>query len=283
MKVDDPLGEELIRLARELEPHKIRLIVGGGYGLFLKTKLLLESKEPTRIIPFPSARSTEDLDFFLQAEIVSSDAKFRKIREVLDNDYEPIKGAEYYQFIKKGPTPGRADSIKVDFLAFPPESEQFRRLVDVDVRRTAPKGKNRVLHAHTTEEAFLVEETALRIRLSKDGNTDIFVPHPFAYLFLKLNAVKDRIEDVVKGPYHAFDVYRIIAMMTEKEWDESMSLAQTVAGHKQFAKAAAIVADLFADEGGKGVILVKRFAAQLGDKPETDKLIADLSTLFGTS
>lgn len=219
MKVDDPLGEELIRLARELEAHEIPLIVGGGYGLFLKTKLLLESKKPTRIIPFPSARSTEDLDFFLQAEIVSSDAKFRKIREVLDKDYDPIKGAEYYQFIKKVPISGPAEPIKVDFLAFPPESDELRRLVDVDVRRTAPKGKNRVLHAHTTEEAFLVEDTALRVSLGVGSAAEIFIPHPFAYLFLKLNAVNDRVDDPIKGPYHAYDVYRIVAMMTESEWN----------------------------------------------------------------
>jgi len=283
MKVDDPLGEELIRLARELEAHEIPLIVGGGYGLFLKTKLLLESQEQTRIDPFPSARSTEDLDFFLQAEIVSSDAKFRKIREVLDKDYEPIKGAEYYQFKKRAPTFGLAQSIKVDFLAFPPESDELRKLVDVDVRRTAPKGKNRVLHAHTTEEAFLVEDTALRISLAKGRSAEIFIPHPFAYLFLKLNAVNDRVDDSVKGPYHAFDVYRIIAMMTENEWNESASLAQKVASHKEFAKAAGIVAELFANEESKGVILVKRFAAQSGEKPEIDKLIADLSYLFHLS
>lgn len=30
MKIDDPLGLELIRLARKLEPHNIRIIVGGG-------------------------------------------------------------------------------------------------------------------------------------------------------------------------------------------------------------------------------------------------------------
>lgn len=281
MKVDDPLGEELIRLASELEQHQIPLIVGGGYGLFLKTKLLLESKEPTRINPFPSARSTEDLDFFLQAEIVSSDAKFRKIREVLDLDYEPIKGAEYYQFKKKGATAGLPRPIKVDFLASPPESEDLRRLVDVDVRRTAPKGKNRVLHAHTTEEAFLVESTALRLRLEKGSkHAEISIPHPFAYLFLKLNAVSDRVDDSIKGPYHAFDVYRIIAMMTEDEWNESISLGERNANHRQFGKATSIVAKLFANEESKGVILVKRFAAQSGDRPETDKLIEDLSALF---
>ncbi|MEP7074339.1 MAG: hypothetical protein ABI878_00905 [Acidobacteriota bacterium] len=283
MKVDDPLGEELIRLARELEPHEISLIVGGGYGLFLKTKQLLESKERTRIDPFPSARSTEDLDFFLQAEIVSSDAKFRKIREVLDKDYEPISGAEYYQFKKKVLTSGIAQPIKVDFLAFPPESDELRKLVDVDVRRTAPKGKNRVLHAHTTEEAFLVQETAIRIRITQGSNAEIFIPHPFAYLFLKLNAVNDRIDDSVKGPYHAFDVYRIIAMMTENEWNESTSLAKRYSDHRQFEKATAIVAEQFASEDSKGVILVKRFAAQSGDKPKTDKLIADLRHLFRLS
>ncbi|MBS1770526.1 MAG: hypothetical protein JSS77_12750, partial [Acidobacteria bacterium] len=150
-----------------------------------------------------------------------------------------------------------------------------------DVRRTAPKGKNRVLHAHTTEEAFLVESTALRLRLEKGSkHAEISIPHPFAYLFLKLNAVSDRVDDSIKGPYHAFDVYRIIAMMTEDEWNESISLGERNANHRQFGKATSIVAKLFANEESKGVILVKRFAAQSGDRPETDKLIEDLSALF---
>lgn len=282
MKVDDPLGLELIRLTREMARFQIPLIVGGGYGLFLQTKWLLESKEPTRIDPFPSARSTEDLDLFLHAEIVSSDAKFRKIREVLDKDYEPIKGAEYYQFIKNVPSAGLASPIKVDFLAFPPESENLRKLVDVDVRRTAPKGKNRVLHAHTTEEAAFVEDTAIRFDLEDaQGSIEIFIPHPFAYLFLKLNALNDRIVDPLKGPYHAFDIYRIIAMMTESEWNESAAFAEQFSNHRQFSKAAEIVSNLFANDDSKGLLLVKRFAAESGNaSPETDKLILDLRSLF---
>lgn len=69
---EDPLGKELIRLARILAGHEIKLIVGGGYGLLLKAALLSASRERTRIEPIPAARSTTDLDFFLHAEIISS-------------------------------------------------------------------------------------------------------------------------------------------------------------------------------------------------------------------
>ncbi len=57
-RFDNAVMEGVIAIESEMNPT------------VLKTKLLLESNEPTRIDPCPSARSTEDLDFFLQAEIV---------------------------------------------------------------------------------------------------------------------------------------------------------------------------------------------------------------------
>ncbi len=87
----DPLKEELRTLARELRGHGIPLIIGGGYGLVLRTRMIAESGSRTLILDFPSARSTEDLDIFLKAEVISDPKKTGAIRKALDRcGYGPV-------------------------------------------------------------------------------------------------------------------------------------------------------------------------------------------------
>ena len=285
MKIDDPLGMELMRLARKLELYEIRLIVGGGYGLLLKTKLSIETKLRTRIDPFPAARSTDDLDFFLQAEIVASGENFRTIQSILDDDYEPISNAKYYQFRKKEMIFGLSRPVKVDILAAPPESPELIEVTDIDSRRIKPKGQETKLHARRCDEAVFVERTAIQIALTdSDGIVDVFVPHPFAYLFLKLNALADSIAEPRKegkAPNHAFDIYRILAMMTEPEWNEAVKFAQREGEHQQFKKAAEIVSRLFADDNSEGTRLIKSYAK--GREPHEPNIVAvieDLTEIF---
>lgn len=58
----DPLRKELQALARDLQARDIPLIVGGGYGLLLRTELIRSSGSRTLIPDLPTARSTEDLE-----------------------------------------------------------------------------------------------------------------------------------------------------------------------------------------------------------------------------
>ena len=89
-------------------------------------------------------------------------------------------------------------------------------------RRIRPK-ETKGIHAHVTPEAFTVGEGLLHLPLDKKGNIKVGVPHPFSFLLLKLFAYRDRRNDEKKefGRYHAFDLYRIVAMMTEEDFAES--------------------------------------------------------------
>lgn len=79
----DPLRDELIKITRALNPHGIKLIVGVGYGLLLRTEHVLETQPFTRFNELPKARSTEDLDFFLSVEIVTDAPKMSIIRDCI--------------------------------------------------------------------------------------------------------------------------------------------------------------------------------------------------------
>lgn len=198
---------------------------------------------------------------------------------MLDDDYDPIESSKYWQFIRKDTDEG---PIKVDLLASPPESTELRELTSIGNRRIRPKGQKGILHARLTAEAAFVEDSAISIIVGDEADpVELSLPHPFAYLILKLNALRDRIEDEVKGPYHAFDIYRIVAMMTENEWEESVRFATRYSQHEQVKNTVEIVRGLFADEDAIGVIRARRFALETRQpEPETKALIDDLAELF---
>lgn len=102
------------------------------------------------------------------------------------------------------------------------------------------------------------------------GGTDvgetlpIYLPHPFSYVILKLFALRDRAGEELKGPYHAFDIYRIIAMMTEEEWEQSVEMRDRLTGSDVLAGAKEIVQELFAGPESEGVRLLLNHARTRG-------------------
>ena len=67
--------------------------------------------------------------------------------------------------------------------------------------------------------------------LRADGGnyaTEVFIPHAFTYLMMKLYAFDDRKADRRKdvGRHHAMDLYRIVAMMTEPEYQRTLELGR---------------------------------------------------------
>jgi hypothetical protein len=282
---NDPMREELCCLVRALQAHDIKLIIGGGYGLVLRTEYILQSGRQTRFADIPQARSTNDFDFLLSAEIISEADKFGKIRDVLQElGYKAVETAKFYQFVRPIAFAGLPEKIKVDLLAFPAPGIKGLK---VDKRRFRLKSVKEI-HAHIMPEALTAEETPLLVNVASSGEiAEIFVPHPFSYLLMKLFALRDRLEDEEKdfGAYHAFDIYRVIAMMTEEEWEQACTLRDKFAGEAKILEARQIVSKLFSSMESTGVLRIRQHA-KADDTTVKDEnisaLLDDLQELFPT-
>jgi hypothetical protein len=279
----DPMREQLIRLTERLRKDNINLIVAGGYGLILKAEYLREKGIRTRFEVLPADRSTNDIDIFLSTEIITSAEKTEKVRDALqDLGFEPV--ANYFQFVVsvgEGPFDLK---VKIDLLA-PPVHEKDRKLVKIKRPRIRP-AKAKDIHGFLTEEAVTVEEKLISVEIDeKTGSAEVFLPHPFSYLILKLFALRDRLEDEEKdfGAYHAFDIYRVIGMLVEEEWEECIKLREKYSDNPKFKEAVQIADELFGSIDSIGVARIRQHA-KVNDTEIMDKYILgmteDLAELF---
>ena len=279
--MQDPLREQLRLLAPELQKDEIKLILGGGYGLVLKTEYIRQTNAATRFEEIPQARSTNDLDLFLSAEIITSAEKIEKIRDALKKlKFEPV--APFFQFRLPVMFEGRDLPVKIDLLAAPPETEEQLKLVKINKPRIRPKNAKNI-HGYLTEEALTIEENLLPINIAgNDENPlEIYLPHPFSYIVMKLFALRDRLEDEEKdfGAYHAFDIYRIIAMITEKEWNEAINLRENYRNAPKIIEAAEIVGEIFANVESIGVLRVRQHARSVAFIIPQENLVALIEDL----
>jgi hypothetical protein len=275
----DPLSDALWALLAALEPDPPSLVVVGGYGLVLKAEQLRASGARTRIADLPIIRATADIDWLLTSEIITDANATQRIRSALDTlGYRST--VNYWQFSRAADSDG--GRVKFDFLGFAGDD------ADVHLRggRVRPRGFHG-LHGRLNREAFAVGETRIRVELQRESARAItYVPHPFAYLILKLFALRDRLggSDPDDAKYHALDIYKIWAMMTEPEWSEAVSLKIRYAGHPLMPEVGRLIALLFGDISAPGVVALISEAALLKVVLVRDNILAfiqDLQTLLG--
>ena len=129
-----------------------------------------------------------------------------------------------------------AGSVKVDLLTGP--QDHFRdTAARVDKRRIRPR-PSVGLHAHPVDEAPTLEEGLVavpltgRLRSGLPWHSEVFLPHPYTFLMMKLFAFSDRRHDPQKdfGRYHALDLYSILATTTEEEWRTALALRDRYRG-----------------------------------------------------
>lgn len=194
MDIMPTLRTALLDLLYESRDGDLKLIIGGGYGIYLKADHVRQSGARTLFSEWPEARSTNDIDLFLRPEFLIESHRLKPLAESLKRlGYEVISGAEKYQFAKPGPTGGREGCLKIDLLTGP--QDRFKgSQAKVDDRRVRPQ-PSVDLHAHPVNEAITLE-TGL-IPLLFEGTTStgtshsamVFLPHPMTFMMMKLFAL----------------------------------------------------------------------------------------------
>lgn len=225
------LQTALLDLLHEVQGTDVKLIIGGGFGIYLKTDHVRRLGIRTLLREWPEPRSTNDLDLYLRPELLIQSVKLKPLAEAIAKlGYQVIPGVEKYQFVKLGPRGDQTGSIKIDILTGPQSCFKGTK-VKTDARRARPSPSVGI-HAHPVDEIPMLEKGLLQSMLAGNlgsGNcweSEILLPHPYTFLMMKLFAFKDRVDDADKefGRYHALDLYTVLATTMEMEWKQALEL-----------------------------------------------------------
>lgn len=263
---DSLLRTSLLDLLHALGNDANGLLLGGGYGLYLKQLHLAGASVRTLIGAelWPAPRATQDLDLMLSAELVADARSMTALRAALDKlEYQVIKGSEYLQFVR---TITATQFVKIDLLTAQLDVLKNFPAINADIRRAKPTAADRpTLHAHPTDGALTLTESPLVIQITGTlSNSHAFaapvtIPHPFSYLLMKLTAYRDRRNDPDKdlGRHHALDVFRIVAMLTELERDQVQANLHRFASDAQVQSCVDLVRSDFASATAPGVLAMR--------------------------
>jgi len=257
------LTVSLLDLLHELRGRDILITVGGGFGLYLKRQHLEALGETTLFDRLPEPRSTNDLDLFLRTEVLIDLGRTRQVAEAITRlGYTVVEAAKYLQWQRELSIAGVPQQVKIDVLVGP--LGEARKQLNVNLPRVRPKGDIK-FHAHAVEEAIHIEDEALAVTIRGVRSTgephtgSVFVPHAFPYLMMKLHAFEDRR---VKGQQdkerqHALDLYAIVGMMAEAEYERARELSTVHAGNDHVGRARVIVRDQFATRTANGMLRLR--------------------------
>ena len=280
------LQQELCTLANRLAQHGIRLIIGGGFSILLRS-IHLEGTNAHTLRPVTPPRATNDLDVFLTADIITDVDSVQRIRSVLDElGYEPVPTAKNYQFARPVTVLGGSGVLKIDFLAQEPRNEVEAGKAKRDSRRIRPRGPFAGLHAHVAPEAFSLDEQLLSVSVCPGNEVTVDLPHPFTMIALKTFALRDQQESSSRdfGRHHAFDIYVLLRMLTQKDWESFPSIIERYRGHERMAELRSELVNLFAGVTSVGAIRLQEHARtsdiSMEDYP-IESFLADLSELMG--
>jgi len=280
------LQTSLLDLLHEIEGSEVKVIIGGGFGIYLKAVHVAKEGRRTLWREWPEPRSTNDLDLFLHPELLIESVKLKPMAEAIARlGYQVVFGAENYQFVKPGPGGADAGSVKIDILTGP-QSRFKGTNVRADTRRARPK-PSIGMHAHPVDEALTLEDGLLPIVLSgtlsssKPSKAEIFLPHPYTFSMMKLFAFRDRLDDPDKdfGRYHALDLYTILATTTEDEWGYALKLRDQNSDQPCVIEAGHIVSKHFSAIGRLGMIRLRE-SPYYRPELQLDKFMSALQELF---
>jgi hypothetical protein len=259
----DQLTASLLDLLHELHGRDIPITVGGGFGLYLKRRHLEAVGQRTLFDRLPETRSTNDLDLFLRTEVLVDLGRTRQVAEAITRlGYAVVEAAKYLQWQREVVIAGVPQQVKIDVLVGP--LGDARKKLNVNMPRVRPRG-NIQFHAHAVEEAICIEDETMIVTLAGTRSTgephtgSVLIPQAFPYLMMKVHAFEDRRlrgqQD--KERQHALDLYAVVGMMTEAEYERARELGTAYAGNEYVGRARAIVREQFASRTAVGVLRLR--------------------------
>jgi len=282
----DPLQSNLLDLLYALEGSHISLTIGGGYGLYLKRQQIEMSNAKTLLSFIPPARSTNDLDVFLQTEVFAHSSNAEAVSEALQRmGCTALEASKCFQFARSVQHNGQPHEIKFDLLTKMP-IDQPDQQIQVNGIRVKNK-KTSGIHAHLTKEAVAIDDSPVSVQITgtrtfgEDYAATVYVPQTYAYLLMKLFAFRDW-ETVKKEPEqgrkHALDLYSIAAMTTEEELAIAEQLSQKYRQTPEAQEAGQIVKEFFSRNADLGIIRLRENQAPIpdGEEAEFKSLLSDL-------
>jgi hypothetical protein len=254
------LTTSLLDLLHELDGQDIPITVGGGFGLYLKRQHLEAVGQRLLFGRIPEPRATNDLDLFLRTEVLIDLERTRTVAEAIRRlRYSPVEAAKFLQWKREVVVAGVSQEVKIDILVGP--LGDSRKALSVSMPRVRPKGKIE-FHAHAVEEAIRIEDGPLAITVTgqrsggEQHTATVHVPQAFPYLMMKLHAFEDRKNkgQTDKARHHALDLYTIVGIMTEGEYERARDLAVVHVGNEYVKRPRAIVRDHFAGRTAVGLL-----------------------------
>jgi hypothetical protein len=261
----DPLVTTLLDLDRAIDQTDFKLILGGGFGLYLKQLQRQADPNLRTLIPgqfWPVPRATEDLDVFLPTEIVIDLQRMRALRGALDAlGFIPVEEAKFLHFSKPWGAHGR---VKIDMLTGPILDPEALKQIKIARPRVRPRGELE-LHAYLADEAIDFDQSLLPLSVpgvasdGRPGEVTVYIPQPFTFLLMKLHAFADRIDDRRRdlGRHHALDLYRLVAMLTLEEYGQTRGNVERHQGSPAVRRASRIIVDHFSSPTAVGVLRLR--------------------------
>lgn len=262
----EQLLHQLVKLNTHMHNAGVPLILGGGMGLYLRDTCL-ENFGPRspRYPQRPDARSTEDLDVVLSADVIADVEKMKSVRDIIRDtlDYQ-VKVANF-QFERTIGPDAAGPMVGIDLLSAPPPPDREDQVEMGDVR-ARPRGVTGI-HGRLTREAAGINlgkipiDVGALIETSAEQVTELYIPSSFNYLILKLHAFHDRREmndpKSARGRHHAFDIFRIVTDMREEDWATAEEHRKRDGGEAYLRKAALYRRNYFDDDTGDGILRLK--------------------------
>jgi hypothetical protein len=270
---EEPLWPYLHEIAAR--PETKGTILTGGLGLRVKKAYLDQLGDACLFREVPELRATADLDFLLRLQLWTEVERAIAFRKALGElGYDVILHSWHFQKPFEGQEGRR---VKLDLQARPPREGEA-----VKVRKKqVGKEMGTELAGYLTPEAFAVDDSPIEIPIThQEVNTSILVPHPYAWLNLKVAAANDWrrelggeiepkfVKDAEGKPTdarvrekHVTDVYSIVGMMTEAELTQAEQLTGNYSDHAKAQEIRSAAQTLYGSRESQGSLAIRTYNA----------------------